>query len=177
MGRKSKAVELGLVELIVDKHNGGRNTIVYVTEEVNKYLEENGLHVRFSRESIRRVLKTHEEEVEDTKKAIEAAKAMAEIFRDSPGTELAESSLMVVTSLLTKELRQFDGFEFENPNDFINALTKVSETHLKLSNYRMKAIEELDKAKEKIKEELREAISTDQELLNRLYDIIDTVSI
>lgn len=177
MGRKSKAQELGLIELIVDKHDGGRNTIVYVTDEVNRYLEENGLHVRFSRESIRRVIKSHEEEVEDTKKAIEAAKAMAEIFRDSPGTELAESSLMVVTSLLTKELRQYDGFEFENPSDFINALTKVSEAHLKLSNYRMKAIAELDKAKDKIKQELRAAITTDEELLCRLYQIIDKVNI
>lgn len=177
MGRKSKAQELGLIELIVDKHDGGRNTIVYVTDEVNKYLEENGLHVRFSRESIRRVIKSHKEEVEDTKKAIEAAKAMAEIFRDSPGTELAESSLMVVTSLLTKELRQYDGFEFENPIDFINAITKVSEAHLKLSNYRMKAIAELDKAKDKIKQELRAAITTDEELLCRLYQIIDKVNI
>ena len=43
MGRKAKATENGLVELIVDKWDGGKNTIVYVTEEVNKILEEKGL--------------------------------------------------------------------------------------------------------------------------------------
>ena len=33
MGRKAKATENGLVELIVDKWDGGKNTIVYVTQE------------------------------------------------------------------------------------------------------------------------------------------------
>lgn len=88
MGRKAKATENGLVELIVDKWDGGKNTIVYVTQEVNKILEEKGLHVTFSRESIRRVIKSHEEEIADTKKAVEAAKAMAEVFADNPGTEV-----------------------------------------------------------------------------------------
>ena len=51
MGAKSKAQENGLVELIIDKWEGGKNTIVYVTEEVNKKLQELGLTVIFSRES------------------------------------------------------------------------------------------------------------------------------
>ena len=40
MGRKSKAQQYGLVELIVSKHDGGKNTVVYVTDEVNRWLEE-----------------------------------------------------------------------------------------------------------------------------------------
>lgn len=59
MGRKSKAQQYDLVELIVSKHDGGKNTVVYVTDEVNRWLEENGLKIKFSRESIRRVIKTH----------------------------------------------------------------------------------------------------------------------
>ena len=76
MGRKSKAQQYGLVELIVSKHDGGKNTVVYVTDEVNRWLEENGLKIKFSREAIRRVIKTHEEEVLAAKESIEAAKAM-----------------------------------------------------------------------------------------------------
>ena len=52
MGRKAKAQEHDLVELIIDKWEGGKNTIVYVTEDVNKILQEKGLKVTFSRESI-----------------------------------------------------------------------------------------------------------------------------
>jgi hypothetical protein len=61
MGRKAKAQEHDLVELIIDKWEGGKNTIVYVTEDVNKILQEKGLKVTFSREAIRRVIKSHEE--------------------------------------------------------------------------------------------------------------------
>ena len=49
MGRKSKAMENDLVELIVDKWEGGKNTIVYVTEDVNRILQEKGLKITFSR--------------------------------------------------------------------------------------------------------------------------------
>ena len=61
MGRKSKAMENDLVELIVDKWEGGKNTIVYVTEDVNRILQEKGLKITFSREAIRRVIRSHEE--------------------------------------------------------------------------------------------------------------------
>ncbi|MGF7110483.1 virulence-associated protein VagC, partial [Treponema pedis] len=91
MGVKSKAEQNGLVELIIDKWDGGKNTIVYVTEEVNKKIKELGLKVTISREGIRRVIKSHKEEIEDTQKAIDAAKAMAEVLKDYPGTEMSEA--------------------------------------------------------------------------------------
>ena len=117
MGRKAKATENGLVELIVDKWDGGKNTIVYVTEEVNKVLEEKGLHVTFSRESIRRVIKSHEEEIADTKKAVEAAKAMAEVFADNPGTEVAEA----MTMLLISSIEDVSKYSFEFKKKVVKA--------------------------------------------------------
>ena len=165
MGRHSKAQDNGLVELIVSKSDGGKNTIVYVTDEVNRYLEENGLKVRFSRESIRRVIKSHREEVEDAKKSIEAAKAMAEILRDNPGTEATEATVMVLSSLITKEIRSIDSMEFEDPKQLVDAITKLADTQLKMSSARTKAVSALEKAKAQIKEELREAITQDADLL------------
>ena len=177
MGRHSKAQDNGLVELIVTKSDGGKNTIVYVTDEVNRYLEENGLKVRFSRESIRRVIKSHREEVEDAKKSIEAAKAMAEILRDNPGTEATEATVMVLSSLITKEIRSIDSMEFEDPKQLVDAITKLADTQLKMSSARTKAVSALEKAKSQIKEELREAITQDADLLERLYKIIDSVKV
>ena len=177
MGRKSKAIENGLVELIIDKSDGGKNTIVYVTQEVNSWLEENGLKVRFSRESIRRVIKSHEEQIEDTKKSIEAAKAMAQIMRDQPGTELAEASLMTMAGLINKELRTIDSLSFENPVEICTSLARVSEAQLKLSNARMVAITALEKAKTQLKDELKKAIQNDAELLEKLIAIVDATEV
>lgn len=177
MGRKSKAIENGLVELIIDKSDGGKNTIVYVTQEVNSWLEENGLKVRFSRESIRRVIKSHEEQIEDTKKSIEAAKAMAQIMRDQPGTELAEASLMTMAGLINKELRTIDSLSFENPVEICTSLARVSEAQLKLSNARMAAITALEKAKTQLKDELKKAIQNDAELLEKLIAIVDATEV
>ena len=150
MGAKSKAQEHGLVELIIDKWDGGKNTIVYVTEEVNKKIQELGLKVTISREGIRRVIKSHKEEIEDTQKAIEAAKAMAEVLKDYPGTEMSEAVLMQMTSLIAKDLRTIDSLEFDDPVDLFQSAARVAEAQLKRSNYRTKAIKALEKAKEEI---------------------------
>lgn len=177
MGRKSKAVENDLVELIIDKSNGGKNTIVYVTEEVNRYLEDNGLHVRFSRESIRRVIKTHEEEIEDAKRSIEAAKAMAQVLKDNPGTEIAEATIMHLSSLIAKDIRSMDSFSFENPLDAVDAAKKLADATVKLSRYRTEAIKTLDKAKNQLKEELKKEIQNNPDLLEKLYGILDRTKI
>ena len=105
MGAKSKAAENGLVELIVDKWEGGKKTIVYVTQEVNREIQARGLHVTFSRESIRRIIRTHRQEIEDTKKALEAAKAIAALLQDDPGTEIMESTVMHLAMLISKDIR------------------------------------------------------------------------
>lgn len=177
MGVKSKAEQNGLVELIIDKWDGGKNTIVYVTEEVNKKIKELGLKVTISREGIRRVIKTHKEEIEDTQKAIEAAKAMAEVLKDYPGTEMSEAVLMQMTTLIAKDLRTIDSLEFDDPEKLITSAARVSEAQLKLSNYRTKAIKALEKAKEEIKKELQNAIKNDSELLERLYVIVDKAQV
>ncbi|MEL5721654.1 MAG: DUF3486 family protein [Treponemataceae bacterium] len=177
MGVKSKAEQNGLVELIIDKWDGGKNTIVYVTEEVNKKIKELGLKVTISREGIRRVIKSHKEEIEDTQKAIDAAKAMAEVLKDYPGTEMSEAVLMQMTTLIAKDLRTIDSLEFDDPEKLITSAARVSEVQLKLSNYRTKAIKALEKAKEEIKRELQNAIKNDSELLERLYVIVDKVQV
>lgn len=175
MGRKSMAEQNGLVELIVEHWEGGRNTIVYVTEEVNRKLQEMGLRVVFSRESIRRVIKSHQEEVEDAKRAMESAKAMAAVFKDNPGTEISEAALMHLSSLIAKELRSIDSITFESPAELCRAMSQIATSQERLSNYRTKAVKSLDKAKAQLKAELQNEIQSDPELLARLLSILDKV--
>jgi arsenate reductase-like glutaredoxin family protein len=177
MGRKSKALENNLVELIIDKWEGGKNTIVYVTEDVNKILQEKGLKITFSRESIRRVIRSHEDEIAATKKAVEEARVIAEILKDNPGTEIAEAALLYVQSLLSKELKSIDALEFSDPTELCSTLSQVANTQLKLSTARTKAVKALDKAKEELKSELKKEIQSDPELLERLFSIVDKVEL
>lgn len=177
MGRKSKASKNDLVELIIDKWEGGKNTIVYVTEDVNRILKEKGLHVTFSREAIRRVIKSHAEEIADAKKAVEAAKAMAEVLKDAPGTEASEAMIMHISSLIAKDIRRIDSLEFENPAELCAAAARLAESQIKLSTYRTKAITALEKAKDDLKKELKKEIQADPELLERLFSILDGAKI
>ena len=177
MGRKSKAEQFGLKEIIAEKWDGGKNTIVFVTEEVNTWLVDNGYKVMISREGIRRTIKTHEEGVADTKKSIETAKAMAELLKDYPATEASEAMLMQIASLITQDLRNIDSINFIDPADMVHAAAKIATSQLKLSHYRTRAIAELEKAKNKIKKELQDAIQNDPRLLERLIKIVDTAKV
>jgi uncharacterized protein YdcH (DUF465 family) len=177
MGRKGKPEELGLTEFIIEKWDGGKNTIVYVTEEVAKRIEEKGCHITISRESVRRVIKSHQEEIEDARKAVDAAKAMAEVLKDYPATEASEATLMQLSHLIAQDIRQFESIEFDNPVDAVNAASKIANAQLKMSQYRTKAVAALDKAKKALKDEIRTAIQSDPELLNRLIEIIDKAKV
>ncbi|MCL1813400.1 MAG: DUF3486 family protein [Treponema sp.] len=177
MGQKSKADQYGLKELIAEKYDGGKKTIVYVTEEVNEYLKQNGYKITVSREAVRHAIRNYEDEIADVRKGVEISKAMAEVFKDHPGTEQSEAMLMCLAQLVTKELRNIESINFEDPAEMIHATAKLTLAQAKLSQYRTQAVKALDKAKEKIKAELQAAIQHDPELLGRLCKIVDDTKV
>jgi hypothetical protein len=173
MGAKSKAEQYGLKELIAEKWDGGKKTIVYVTGEVNDWLRQNGYKITVSREAVRHAIRNYEDEIADVRKGVEISKAMAEVFKDHPGTEQSEAMLLYLSQLVTKELRNIESINFEDPTDLILSAAKLTQAQAKLSQYRTQAVKVLDKAKGKIKEELQQAIRHDPELLERLCKIVD----
>ena len=177
MGQKSKAMQFGLKELIAEKWDGGKKTIVYVTEEVNEWLKQNGYKITVSREAVRHAIRTYEDEIADVRKGIEMSKAMAEVFKDHPGTEQSEAMLMCLAGLITKELRNIESISFEDPAEMIHATAKLTLAQAKLSQYRTQAVKALDRAKKKIKAELQTAIQHDPELLGRLCTIVDETKV
>jgi len=177
VGQKSKADMYGLKELIAEKWDGGKKTIVYVTDEVNDWLKESGHKITVSREAIRRAVRSYEDEIADVRKGVEISRAMAEVFKDNPGTEQSEAMLMYLSQLITKELRNIESINFEDPAEMIHATAKLTLAQAKLSQYRTQAVKALDKAKGKIKAELQNAITRDPELLGRLCKIVDDVKV
>jgi hypothetical protein len=177
MGQKSKADQYGLKELIIEKYDGGKKTFVYVEEKLNEWLKQNGYKITISREAIRRTVRSYEDEIADVRKGVEISKAMAEVFKDHPGTEMSEAMLMYLAQLVTKELRNIESINFENPAEMIQATAKLTLAQAKLSQYRTQAVKALDKAKDKIKTELQNAIRHDPDLLGRLCTIVDNVKV
>jgi hypothetical protein len=124
MGAKSKTEQYGLKELIAEKWDGGKKTIVYVTGEVNDWLKQNGYQITVSRESVRHAIRNYEDEIADVRKGVEISKAMAEVFKDHPGTEQSEAMLMYLSQLVTKELRNIESINFEDPTKFKGITTE-----------------------------------------------------
>jgi len=177
MGKKSKAVEYGLKELIAEKWDGGKKTIVYVTEEVNEWLKQNGYRITVSREAIRRAVRSYEDEIADVRKGVEISKAMAEVLRDHPGTEQSEAMLMYMSGLITKDLRNIESINIEDPVELIHASAKLATAHARLAQFRSQAVKALDKAKTQLKNELQNAIQHDPELFERLCKIVDDAKV
>jgi hypothetical protein len=177
VGQKSKADQHGLKEIIATHWEGGKNTIVYVTEKVNDYLKQNGLKLTVSREAVRHVIRSYEDKVNDLRKSVEQAKAMAEILRDQPGTELSEAMIMYLTRVFYDHVQTVDSVTLEDPVKIVEGVTKLATAQAKLSQYLTQAVKALDKAKEKIKAELQNAIKHDPDLLERLCKIVDNAKV
>jgi galactitol-specific phosphotransferase system IIB component len=177
MGQKSKAVQHGLTEIIAKQWDGGKNTIVFVTEKVNEYLKQNGLTLTVSREAVRHVIRSYEDKVNDLRKSVEQAKAMAEVLQDQPGTELSESLIMYLSRVLYDHAQTVESVNFEDPSEMFASAAKIATAQAKLSQYRTQAVKALDKAKEKIKAELQTAIKHDPDLLERLCKIVDNAKV
>lgn len=177
MGRKSKAEEYGLVELIIEQWEGGKNTIVYVTEEVNRLIREKGLSVYIGRETVRKIIRSERASMDRIKKALEDAKAFASVLRDNSASEIAEGAVIHLASLLLKNLETIEELNFDDPEKLINAVSKITNSQMKLQDNRLKAIEALEKAKTEIKKELQKAIQNDGDLLERLNAIVDKAEV
>ena len=177
MGQKSKAEQYGLKELIAEKWDGGKKTLVYVTEEVNEWLSQNGYKITVSREAIRRAVRSYEDEIAAVRKGIESAKAMAEILKDHPGTETSEVMLMQIAGLITKDILSYESITFENPAEMIHATAKLTTAQAKLAQFRTQAVKALDRAKTQLKAELQKAIQHDPDLLGRLCKIVDDAKV
>ena len=177
MGQKSKAALYGLKEIIIEKWDGGKNTVVWVTEELNKHLKQNGYKITISREAIRRAVRSYEDEIADVRKGVEISKAMAEVFKDHPGTEMSEAMLMYMAQLVTKELRNVESISFEDPAEMINAASKLTMAQAKLAQFRTQAVKALDRAKAQLKAELQKAIQHDPDLFGRLCAIVDDAKV
>ena len=177
MGQKSKANQFGLKEIIAKHWDGGKNTIVFVTEKVNEQLKRDGLTITISREAIRRSIRSYEDEITDIRKSVEMSKAIAEVFKDHPGTEQSEAMLIYLQQLISKEIRTYESINFEDPAEMIIATTKLTNAQAKLSQYRTNAVKALDKAKSQLKDELQKAIQYDSELLERLCKIVDDAKV
>ena len=177
MGQKSKADQYGLKEIIATHWEGGKNTIVYVTDKVNEYLTQNGLKLTVSREAVRHAIRSYEDKVNDLRKSMEQAKVVAEILQGQPGTELAESMLIYLSQVLYDHAQTVKSVNFEDPTKMFASAAKLATAQAKLSQYRTQAVKALDKAKEKIKAELQNAIKLDPNLLERLCKIVDDVKV
>ncbi|MCL2762203.1 MAG: DUF3486 family protein [Treponema sp.] len=177
MGQKSKADQYGLKEIIAKKWDGGKKTIVYVTEEVNEYLKKNGYQITVSREAIRRAVRSYEDQVADVRKNMETAKAIAEVFKDHPGTEISEAMLQYIAQLLNKEVQSIESLSFEDPTELVLSAAKLTQAQARLAQFRTQAVKALDRAKAQLKAELQKAIQHDPELLERLCKIVDDAKV
>ena len=177
MGQKSKADQFGLKEIIAKHWDGGKKTIVFVTDKVNEQLKQDGLTITVSREAIRRAVRSYEDEIADVRKSVEISKQMAEVLKDHPGTEQSEAILMTISGLIAKDLRSIESINIDDPVELVQASAKIATAHAKLAQFRSQAVKALDKAKAQLKDELQKVIQHDPELLERLCKIVDDAKV
>jgi len=169
MSRRSKADLAGLVERIIVMYEQDKLTI----KDIEKALREEGVDI--SRESIRRTIKSTKSVASTYRKAAEEARVLIDTVRDNPNTDVVE----LTTSLLTKHVFDFvqsiDDIDFENPNELILAINRLSSAQVRISKQRLNFQNGYNSAKQDILRQLREELEQQPDLLDKLTSIVSVM--
>lgn len=169
MGRRSKAELLDLIERIVEMHERNHMTI----KEIEAQLRDEGIDI--SREAIRRSLKSSQNVAAQYKKAASEARVLIDTVRDNPNTDVVE----VTTNLLTKQLFDFvqsiDDLQFENPNELILAINRLSSAQVRISKQRLNYQNGYNQAKNDVLQQLKKELQNHPEILAKLTMIVSAM--
>nr|WP_319520977.1 phage protein Gp27 family protein [uncultured Sphaerochaeta sp.] len=169
MPRRSKADLAGVIERIVQMYEVEKHSI----KDIEKILQKEGLSI--SRESIRRTLKSSKSVASQYKKAAEEAKVLIDAVRDNPNTDVVE----LTTSLLTKQVFDFvqsiDDLDFDNPNELILAINRLSSAQVRISKQRLNFQNGYNEAKADILRQIKDELSLQPELLENLARLVSSM--
>nr|WP_319473045.1 phage protein Gp27 family protein [uncultured Sphaerochaeta sp.] len=169
MPRRSKADLAGVIERIVQMYEVEKHSI----KDIEKILQKEGLSI--SRESIRRTLKSSKSVASQYKKAAEEAKVLIDAVRDNPNTDVVE----LTTSLLTKQVFDFvqsiDDLDFDNPNELILAINRLSSAQVRISKQRLNFQNGYNEAKADILRQIKDELSLQPELLENLAKLVSSM--
>lgn len=166
MPKRSKADLAGVIERIVQMYEVEKRSI----KEIEAVLGEEGIAI--SRESIRRTLKSNKSVANQYRKAAEEAKVLIDAVRDNPNTDVVE----LTTSLLTKQVFDFvqsiDDLDFDNPNELILAINRLSSAQVRISKQRLNFQNGYNEAKNDLLRQLKEELSQQPDLLSKLSSMV-----
>jgi len=146
MARRSKARLYDLVNRIIYLYEKQKMSI----KDIESLLKSEGYDI--SKSSIHRTIKTHRELANYYKKTAEETKALIEVLKDMPATDMMEAIHAHLTTKLLEYTKQIESLAFEDPVDFVNTVSKLSKSLESLQKYREERLEKLMK---KIQEEAK----------------------
>ncbi len=169
MAKRSKADLAGVVERIIGMYEDEKLTI----KDIEKVLREEGIDI--SRESIRRTIKSTKSVANTYRKAAEEARVLIDAVRDNPNTDVVE----LTTSLLTKHVFDFvqsiDDLDFEDPNELILAINRLSSAQVRISKQRLTFQHGYNEAKKDIMNQISAELKQQPDLLDKLSTIVSSL--
>jgi hypothetical protein len=167
MGRRSKAVELGVEGEIVQLHD--RDLLSH--SEISDKLKGRGADL--SREAVRRSYVASRRKAEKYKVAAESARTVLESVKDGTNTDLVEAGNSILVNMFYAKILDMEDIEFAKPKDFFDSMAKVSHNQVELSKHRLNFQNGVERAKAKVYDELAAQLAADYpDLLEKLQGVI-----
>lgn len=130
MPKRAKATLYDLVERIIYMYHKEKKQI----REIESILKAEGYDI--SKSSIHRALKGYNDVAKELLEIKEEVKALMESVKENPATDTLEIIVSLVSTRLVKFIKDIEGFEFDDPNELIQSIYKLSTAAEKLQRYR-----------------------------------------
>lgn len=163
MPKRAKATLYDLVERIIYMYHKEKKQI----REIESILKAEGYDI--SKSSIHRALKGYNDVAKELLEIKEEVKALMESVKENPATDTLEIIVSLVSTRLVKFIKDIEGFEFDDPNELIQSIYKLSTAAEKLQRYRE---ERLKKAMQEVENSEKQSWTKDEviKLLREAYE-------
>ncbi len=171
MAKRSKVELYGLLEEVVRLYEKEKLSI----KEIEDRLRAEGYDVSCS--GIHRSLKNYKEVAAQYKQSLEEAKLLIEAVKNSPNTDVLETTTSLLAHRLFEFAKELEFVEFEDPAKFADVLAKISHTQVAMGRLRLEYQKGFEQAKEVILKEIGQILADDEELQKRILDKIRQINL
>ena len=156
--KRSKADLYKLIDRIIYMYHEEKKDL----KTIANILQAEGYDI--SKSSIHRTIKSYSDAAKEFQEIYEEAKVLVETLKEKPASDVMESITKILANRLFRFVKDIEAMDFENPDELILSIERLSKTIERLEKYRA------EKVKQILETAQKDTVSK-EDILNMLKEI------
>ncbi len=135
--KRSKADLYKLIDRIIYMYHEEKKDL----KTIANILQAEGYDI--SKSSIHRTIKSYSDAAKEFQEIYEEAKVLVETLKEKPASDVMESITKILANRLFRFVKDIEAMDFENPDELILSIERLSKTIERLEKYRAEKVKQI----------------------------------